>query len=134
MSGGREVGRRVTATSCGQRDQNARPGASAESGGRMGPRTLGRGHSPCRNKEEEKKKGRRPKDLFGRRPEKLRGFIPVAPVGARPRDLDANQADNMTPPLSCIRLDVEISIKKNMSSRRVSKISRHFSKNLGKIF
>ena len=49
-------------------------------------------------KKKKKKKGRRPKDLFGRRPEERHGLIPVAPVRAQPRDLDVNQADNVTPP------------------------------------
>ena len=49
-------------------------------------------------KKKKKKKGRRPKDLFGRRPEERRGFIPVAPAGARPRDLGVSQADNVTSP------------------------------------
>ena len=54
-------------------------------------------------KKKKKKKGRRPKDLFGRRPEGRRGFIPVAPARARPRDLDVNQVDNVTsPPVTCV--------------------------------
>ena len=54
-------------------------------------------------KKKKKKKGRRPKDLFGRRPEERRGFIPVAPARARPRDLDVSQVDNVTsPPVTCV--------------------------------
>ena len=49
-------------------------------------------------KKKKRKMGRRPKDLFGRRPEQRRGFISVAPDVARPRALDVNQADNVTPP------------------------------------
>merc|ERR1711966_560396 len=51
------VRRRGTTASRGRRDRDARPGASAGSGGRRGPRTLGRGRGPCRNEEEEKEKG-----------------------------------------------------------------------------
>ena len=54
-------------------------------------------------KKKKKKKGRRPKDLFGRRPEGRRGFIPVAPARARPRDLDVNQVDNVTSPPRDVR-------------------------------
>ena len=54
----------------GRRDRDARPGASPGSGSRMEPRTLGRvGVAHVETKKTKKKKGRRPKDLFGRRPE-----------------------------------------------------------------
>ena len=99
------VRRRGTTGSRGRRDWDVRLGAPARSSGRMGSRTLGRGRSPCRNEEEKKKKkGRPPKDLFGRRPVgERRGLIPVAPAGAQQQDLDVNQTDKMTPPpITCI--------------------------------
>ena len=40
----------------------------------MGPRTLGRGHNPCRN--DEKENGRRSKGLFDRRPGRTTGIYP----------------------------------------------------------
>ena len=52
------VQRSGTSRSRGQRDQEARSGALAGSGGQMGPGTMGRGRSPCRDEEEEKKRKR----------------------------------------------------------------------------
>ena len=46
---------------------------------------------------ETKKKKKKKRD-DGQRVCLGRGFIPVAPAGAQQRDLDVNQADNMTAP------------------------------------